>query len=98
MIIPSMCSLLAQNITIFILFRHIVNIGIGMTGAAAVSLVAESINANYRGFILNLILVSGSVGEILISLSLGKIVNLENPSEWRRLFLISVAPVIYLFF
>jgi hypothetical protein len=98
MIIPSICSLLAQNILFFTCFRYLVNIGIGLYSAAAVSLVAESTNPNYRGFILNLILVSGSVGEIFISFSLGKIVNLENPTEWSKLFMVSLSPVIILNF
>lgn len=93
MIIPSICSLQAENILFFTCFRYLVNIGIGLYSAAAVSLVAESVNPRYRGFILNLILVSGSVGEICISFSLGKIVNLENPAEWRKLFLVSLLPV-----
>lgn len=89
-----LASILCHNIILFVIFRHIVNIGIGILIAGSLSLIAESMNSNYRGFMLNLILVSSSFGEIFISSLLGILVDLENPHEWSRLFLLSMTPVI----
>jgi MFS family permease len=90
-------SILVHQIIYFVLFRHIVNIGIGLLFAGSMSLVTESINPNYRGFVLNLILVSGNAGEIFISCSLGSMVDLKNHHEWNKLFLLSITPVKIIF-
>jgi hypothetical protein len=74
--------------------RHLVNVGIGLILASSTALITESVNINYRGFILNLILVSSAMGEFFISFSLGRLVKLDNSEEWRKLFLISICPVI----
>jgi len=94
-IIFGFCSILSDKIILFIICRHIVNIGIGFLFAGAISLVTESMNSNYRGFVLNLILVSGSFGEIFISLFIGTIINFDNAHEWRKLFILALAPVYY---
>jgi MFS family permease len=87
-------SIISHNIWLFMIGRHFVNIGIGLILASSTALITESVNIQYRGFILNLILVSSAVGEFLISFSLGRLVKLDNFQEWRKLFLISLCPVI----
>jgi MFS family permease len=89
----SFFSIIVRNIYIFTILRHFANIGIGLMLAGSSALVTESININYRGFILNLILVSGSIGEIYITMSLGWFIDLENIHEWSKLFILAAAPV-----
>jgi MFS family permease len=93
LIIPGLISIFSLNILTFIICRHIVNIGIGLLYAPTLALLTESINNHYRGFILNLIMVSGSAGEILISMTLGNFINLEINSEWKKIFLLAAFPV-----
>jgi MFS family permease len=93
-IIFGFISILSQSIWMFMIARHFVNVGIGLILASSTALITESVNINYRGFILNLILVSSAMGEFLISFSLGRFIKLDNYQEWRKLFLISLCPVI----
>jgi sugar phosphate permease len=90
-------SIFSRTIWLFVLSRHLVNIGVGLILAGSTALVTESININYRGFVLNLILVSSSVGEIFISMCLGWIINLENVHEWSKLFFLAIVPVFFIF-
>lgn len=87
------CSLFTHDIYFFAICRNIVNIGIGLILAGSTALVTESMNTNYRGFVLNLILVGGSLGEVFISICLGWIIDLSNPHDWTKLYLLSMAPV-----
>lgn len=87
-------SIIVDSIWLFMLFRNLVNVGIGLFLASSTALITESVNINYRGFVLNLILVSSAAGEFLISFSLGRFVHLDNFQEWRKLFLISLCPVL----
>jgi MFS family permease len=93
LILPGLISIFSVNILTFIICRHIVNIGIGLIYAPSLALLTESINNHYRGFILNLIMVSGSAGEIFISMMLGNIINLEINSEWKKIYLLAALPV-----
>lgn len=86
-------SVMITDITYFIIYRNLVSLGIGLVLSSSIAIVAENINPNYRGFILNLILVSGSFGEILISFSLGNLIDSSNHYEWRKLLFISFSPV-----
>jgi MFS family permease len=88
-------SVLITDITYFIIYRNLVSLGIGLTLSSSTAIVAENINPNYRGFILNLIILSASFGEILISFSLGNIIDSSNHFEWRKLLFISYSPVLY---
>jgi MFS family permease len=91
-----LCSILADTLVLFTICRHLTNIGIGMTLSTSTALITESMNINYRGFVLNVILISTPVGELFISLALGNIldINNEDPSEWRKLFLLAFCPVL----
>ena len=77
----------------FLIYRNFVSLGIGLILSSSTAIVAENINPNYRGFVLNLIIVSSAFGEILISFSLGSIVDSTNHYEWRKLLFLSFSPV-----
>jgi MFS family permease len=91
-------SIFTRDIVIFTILRHIVNIGAGLVNSSTVALIAESINISYRGFTLNLILVSGAVGEIFLTSFLGNLIDLENYRDWTKLFFLCLVPVRIIFF
>jgi putative MFS transporter len=89
-------SVFSTSLLFFTINRNLTNIGIGMTLSTSTALITESMNINYRGFVLNVILISTPFGELLISLALGSFIDLshEDPSAWKKLFLIAFAPVV----
>jgi MFS family permease len=96
-IVFGLCSILADSLILFTICRHFTNIGIGMTLSTSTALITESMNIHYRGFILNIILISTPMGELFISLALGNFlqINMEDPGEWRKLFMIALCPVLF---
>lgn len=94
-------SILTKNLYIFTLSQNLVNMGIGILLANTTALITESFNMNYRGFILNIMLISNSVGEIYISFCLDYAVHsddhhLKNKYEISKLFFFVIAPVNYI--
>jgi MFS family permease len=92
-------SILSNNIYLFIITRHIVNMGIGLLSPAATALISESVNLNYRAFVLNFIFISSNIGEMFVSLSIDKDIvetnkaNYQSDYEWRKLFMFTILPV-----
>jgi len=91
-------SIISKNIIIFTLSQHLVNMGIGIMLATTTALVTESFNREYRGFVLNLMLLSNSVGEIYISFCLDYSLHaddhhLKNKYEISKLFTFVISPV-----
>ena len=92
-VIFGVLSIIIEDIMFFLIYRNFVSLGIGLILSSSTAIVAENINPNYRGFVLNLIIVSSAFGEILISFSLGSIVDSTNHYEWRKLLFLSFSPV-----
>jgi len=97
-IIFGLNSILTKNILIFTTSQHLVNMGIGILLANTTALITESINMNYRGFVLNIMLVSNSMGEIYISFCLDYALHaddhhLKNKYEISKLFFFVIVPV-----
>lgn len=91
-------SILTKDIRLFTLFQNLVNMGIGILLANTTALITETINMNYRGFILNMMLLSNAVGEIYISFCLDHALHaddhhLRNKYEISKLFFFVIAPV-----
>jgi MFS family permease len=91
-------SITSKNIIIFTLSQHLVNMGIGILLATTTALITESFNREYRGFVLNLVLLSNSVGEIYISFCLDYSLHpddhhLKDKYEISKLFLFVISPV-----
>ena len=93
----SFISLFSNSIIMFTVSRHIANIGIGMLLPASTALVTESINMDYRGFILNLILISSNIGELFITsvLNANYIQHPQGEGDhlWRTVFIVALLPV-----
>lgn len=96
-IIFSFISLFSNTIIMFTVCRHIANIGIGMLLPASTALVTESINIDYRGFMLNLILISSNIGELFITGVLNanyiKHPMGEGDHLWKTVFIVALLPV-----
>ncbi len=91
-------SILTKNIVMFTASQLLVNMGIGILLANTTALITESFNMNYRGFVLNLMLLSNSMGEIYISFCLDYALHsddhhLKNKYEISKLFFFVIAPV-----
>lgn len=93
-VIFGFASIFAQDIVTFVVLRNLVNVGIGIMMASTTAIVTESVNLNYRGFILNIILISSNVGEVFIQSSMNSFVVSDH--GWRKIFLVAIAPVIFL--
>lgn len=95
-------SILSKSILMFTLSQNLVNMGIGILLASTTALITESFNMNYRGFVLSLILLSNSIGEIYISFCLDYALHaddhhLKNKYEISKLFFFVISPVRILF-
>lgn len=91
-------SILTKSILMFTLSQNFVEMGTGILLASTTALMTESFNMNYRGFILNLMLLSNSSGEIYISFCLDYALHsddhhLKNKYEISKLFFFVIAPV-----
>jgi sugar phosphate permease len=93
----SFISLFSNTIIMFAICRHLANIGIGMIIPASTALVTESINMDYRGFMINLILISSNVGELFITgiLNANYIQHPQGEGShlWRTVFVVALLPV-----
>ena len=91
-------SILTKSVFMFTLSQNLVNMGIGILLANTTAIMTESFNMNYRGFVLNLMLLSNSMGEIYISFCLDYALHaddhhLRNKYEISKLFLFMILPV-----
>ncbi len=91
-------SIFSNNYIMFIFSQNLVNIGIGILLANTTALITESFNMNYRGFVLNIMLLSNSVGEIYISFCLDYALHTDNHNlkenyQISKLLFFVLAPV-----
>ena len=97
-VIFGIISISVNDITLFLISRHMVSFGLGLSISCTSAIVAENINKEYRGFCLNFIIISAALGELIISFSLGSLIDSADSSQWRNLLFISTLPVYLLYF
>jgi MFS family permease len=92
-VIFGIISISVSNLNLFIVTRHMVSFGLGLSISCTAAIVAENINKEYRGFFLNFIIISAAIGEVIVSLSLGSLIDNTDPTQWRNLLFIAQLPV-----